>query len=114
MLLDEAVQAGIDVEFPVVVRQTNKKGDIISASDFTAAEFSLYTDDRILVLTKSLDDGIVVEDVDGDSLFIITLADADTLQLSGLYGLDMVVTDGSGIVSMPLHNEITFKPRLGV
>ena len=114
MLLDEAVQAGIDVELPVVVRQTNKKGDVVSASDFVSAEFSLYSIDRIKLLTKTLSDGIVVEDVDGNSLFIITLTDADTMSLSGLYGVDMVILDGSGIVSMPIHNEITFKPRLGV
>lgn len=114
MVLDKPLQAGIDVELPVVVKLGNKKGDVIPAADFAAAEFRLYSYPKTLELTKTLGDGIVVEDVDGASLFIIMLSDEDTMSLDGLYEVELTATDISGNLSMPLFDSITFKPRLGV
>lgn len=113
MLTETPMQAGIDFELPVVVRQVNKKGDVIPASDFISAQFSIYTTNRNQILTKSLNDGIVVEDVDGNNLFIVSFTSAETLGLEGVYLVDLVVEDASNILSMPIHNQITFKPRLG-
>lgn len=114
MLTEIPLQAGVDLELPIVVKETNKKGQVIPASDFISAQFSIYTTNRNQVLTKSLGDGIVVDDVDGVSLFVVSLSSADTLSLEGLYLTDFVVEDSSNIVSMPVHDQVTFKPRLGV
>lgn len=114
MLLSTPINAGTDVELPIIVRQTTKKGVVIPASDFTAAQFNLYTTNREIVLTKTLGSGIVVEDVDGDSLFIVTLANGDTKSFEGLFLLDLVLTDVAGNISIPVQNEVTFKPYLGV
>ncbi len=114
MLIETPLQAGIDLELPVIVRQTNKKGDVIPASDFISAEFSIYTTNRNQVLTKSLGSGIVVEDVDGNNLFVVSFTSAETSSLEGVYLVDLVVEDASNITSMPIHDQITFKPRLGV
>ena len=114
MLLNKPLQSGDDVELPIVVRRTNKNGDVIPASEFTKAELSLYTVDRVLVLTKELNAGIVVEDVDGESIFIVTLSSTDTQNLEGLYLIQFIVEDVTGFVGTPVSNEITFKPKLGV
>lgn len=113
MLLDNEIQAGTDIEIPIAVRQTNKKGQILPASDFTDAQLDLYDFNRNIVLTKTLGNGILVEDVDGQSLFIASLTDQDTKDLSGVYTVALVVTDALGNTSMPVHDDITFKPRLG-
>jgi hypothetical protein len=113
MLLDEAIQAGTDIELPIAVRAT-KKGAVVPASDFVAADFTLFTMDGATALTKTLGSGIAVEDIDGESLFVITLEDTDTLTMQGLFQISLVVEDSAGIISMPVHNEITLKPRLGV
>ena len=85
MLLDEAIQAGIDLEIPVTVRQTSRKGTVLNANDFSSAEFSLYTMTRNKLLTKTLGNGILVDEIDGNNIFVITLTDTDTLSLNGLY-----------------------------
>lgn len=114
MLLDEPVVAGTDIELPISIKIATKRGVAVPAADFSAAVLSLYSADRELKLTKSLNDGIVVEDVDGDSLFIITLANTDTAGFEGLYLVEFTVTDSAGKVSVPVQNELTFKPKLGV
>lgn len=114
MLLTTPLQAGDDVELPIVVRHSNRNGDVIPASDFTKAVLSLYTADRVLVLTKELNTGIVVEDVDGESLFIVTFDREDTTNFEGLYLIQFIVEDSTGLEGTPVNNEITFKPKLGV
>ena len=116
MLLDDPVQAGVDLEIPVIVRENNsKKGTIIPANTYTAAEFSLYNinDNTTKLVTKTLADGITAEDVDGNNIFVVRLEDTDTDTLNGLYRLDLVITDAEGLVIIPVQDELTFNPRLG-
>lgn len=114
MLLEDPVQAGADIELPINIKVASKRGDVIPASDFTAAELSLYSVDREIKLTKSLGSGIVVEDVNGESIFIVTLTNTDTQSFEGLYLIEFKVTDSAGLISIPVHDEIVFKPKLGV
>ena len=112
MLLDDALQAGTDIKLPIIVRQTNKKGVVLPASGFAEAQFSILTMSSTGVISKDLISGITVEDIDTDSVFIVSLSVADTLEMEGLYQVLLVVTDIEGTTSIPVHNELTFKPRI--
>lgn len=98
--------AGSDVTFTLTAK--DETDTVINLTGATL-EFTLQSDSNSSAeVTKTTSSGIAISSPATDGIFVVTLTDTDTANLSGLYKYQVKITDNTNLVSYLIDQDDDF------